>query len=266
MKPTHLIIAVLLIIIAGMGFYQYHLSTQMTVTPTTTQLPKRVIIVTEASYPPFNMLNEKGEVEGFDIDLVKTLCERAHLECTVTAQSWDKIVTGLQTKQYDAIVNSMSITPDRKLFLAFSNPYQSNTLAFVVPIDSNIHKNNELKGKTIAVQKETVSAHYLEPAVNFGVLQVKVFEEQQAVWDSLIKHEVDAVLTDKLLAYTWLKTEAAKPFRFTDEFIVSEDKIGIAFRKEDTALIDKFNQALADVLKDGTYNKLNTKYFPFSIY
>ncbi|ALG69271.2 transporter substrate-binding domain-containing protein [Beggiatoa leptomitoformis] len=261
MKTIYKIIIVLLIIIGGVGLYQTFISV-----PPAPVVREHLVVVTEASYPPFNMRNEKGEIVGFDIDLINTLCDRVKIKCTMTTQNWDKIVSGLLTKQYDVIVNSMSITADRQLFLAFSDPYQSNRLAFIVPVASNIHYNKELKGKIIAVQKGTVSTRYLEAAANFGVLQVKQFETQNDAWNSLLNKEVDAVLTDKLLGYAWLKTAQAKDYAFTDEFIDFGDKIGIAFRKEDSALVKQFNAALADILRDGTYEKMNANYFPFSIY
>ena len=71
---------------------------------------------------------------------------------------------------------------------------------------------------------------------------------------------------DNLPSYTWLQSEAGEQYEFIGEFIDIDDRIGIAVRHEDDDLREKLDQALIEILEDGTYQEINEKYFPFSIY
>ncbi len=221
-------------------------------------------IATEGAYPPFNMKNAKGQLIGFDVDIAKALCTAMGAKCKIVAQDWDGIIPGLLAKKYDLIVASMSITDKRKKKVAFTNPYYSNYLQWIAKKGSGLQPTKAgLKGKTVGAQRATISSKYAED--NFkGVVKLKVYAKQTSAWLDLKSGRLDAVLSDIYPGYDWLKKN--KGYAFVGKKIDINDKIGIAARKGDTALVAKVNAALAKIVKDGTYKKINAKYFPFSIY
>jgi lysine-arginine-ornithine-binding protein len=225
---------------------------------------QEVRIATEGAYPPFNMKNAKGELLGFDVDIAKAICAKMKAKCTIVAQDWDGIIPGLLAKKYDLIVASMSITAERKKKVAFSDRYYSNFLQFVAKKGSGMKPTPAgLKGKTIGAQRATVSAQYLEDKYRKSAT-IKVYDKQTAAWLDLKSGRLDAVLVDLYPGYDWVRKNPN--FAFVGNKIDINDKIGIAARKEDKALLAKVNAALAAIRKDGTYKKINAKYFPFSIY
>jgi lysine-arginine-ornithine-binding protein len=225
---------------------------------------KQIRIATEGAYPPFNMKNAKGELIGFDVDIAKAVCAKMKARCVIVAQDWDGIIPGLLAKKYDLIVASMSITAERKKKVAFSNPYYSNFLQYIAKKNAGIKPTAAgLKGKTIGAQRATVSAQYLEDKYHNSI-NIKVYDKQTAAWLDLKTGRLDAVLVDVYPAYDWVQKNPG--YAFVGKKIDINDKIGIAARKEDTALLAKVNAALAAIRKDGTYQKINAKYFPFSIY
>lgn len=221
-------------------------------------------IVTEGVYPPFNMHNAEGELIGFDIDIANAICDRLNVGCTIVAHDWEDIIIGLMTNKYDAIINGMSITDNRKQWLAFSQPYYSNRLAFVARKNTEFTNIESLRSKLIGVQRSTVSAHYLEGMDNFSVVRVMRYDSQNEAWEALLNSQVDAVLSDQLIGYYWVKEHAE--YDFVGNPVEIGDKVGIAFRKKDVELRKQVNRALDAILKDGTYAKINQKYFPFNIY
>jgi len=224
----------------------------------------KIRIGTEGAYPPFNQIDASGNVIGFDVDIAKALCEQMQADCVIVTQDWDGIIPGLLAKKYDAIVASMSITEERKKAVAFTDPYYSNSLRFVAKKGSEIDPNN-LKGKTIGAQRATISGSYLEDNLK-DVVDIKLYDTQENAYLDLGADRVDAVLADMLVNYEWLKSDEGQDFEFKGEAIDIDDKIGIALRKDDTDLVKRFNEALAAIRADGTYDKINAKYFPFSIY
>jgi polar amino acid transport system substrate-binding protein len=224
----------------------------------------KIRIGTEGAYPPFNQIDASGNLIGFDVDIAKALCAKMQVECEFVTQDWDGIIPGLLAKKYDAIVASMSITPERQKAVAFTNHYWSNKLRFVAKKGSGLDPAN-LKAKTIGAQRATISATWLEDNLKDKV-QIKLYDTQENAYLDLAAGRLDGILADMLVTYEWLKTDDAKGFDFVGEPVKIDDRIGIALRKEDTALKAKLDSALAAILADGTYQKINAKYFPFSIY
>lgn len=225
----------------------------------------KIRFATEGAFPPFNTIDSAGKPQGFDVDIANALCAEMKAECEVVTQDWDGIIPGLLAKKYDAIVASMSITPERQEAVAFTNPYYSNKLQFVAPKGKDFTLTTDgLKGKIVGVQRSTISASWMEE--HMPGVETKLYGTQEEAFLDLASGRLDIVLNDVYVTYGWLNSDAGKGFEFKDKPVYDDDKIGIAVRKGDTALRDKLNAALEAIRKNGTYEKLNAKYFPFSIY
>ncbi|PIE25370.1 MAG: amino acid ABC transporter [Neptuniibacter caesariensis] len=224
----------------------------------------QIRIATEGAYAPFNMINAQGELIGFDVDIANALCEEMKADCKIVAQDWDGIIPGLKARKYDAIIASLSITPERSRVVAFTDPYYSNSLSFVAGKKSSFNPA-EVEGKVIGAQRATIAGQYLED--NLGdKATVKLYDTQDNAYIDLANGRLDAIISDKLPAYDWLQSEEGAKFEFRGDNIDIDDKIAIAVRKPDTELKERFNKALKVIIENGTYDKINAKYFPFSIY
>ncbi|WP_299178445.1 ABC transporter substrate-binding protein [uncultured Neptuniibacter sp.] len=224
----------------------------------------KIRIATEGAYAPFNMINADGELAGFDVDIANALCEQMKADCKIVAQDWDGIIPGLKARKYDAIIASLSITPERSRVVAFTDHYYSNSLTFVSGKGSTFDPK-ALKGKVIGAQRATIAGQYLEDHLG-DVATVKLYDTQDNAYLDLSSGRLDAILSDKLPAYDWLQSEEGQAFEFRGDKIDIDDKIAIAVRKQDKQLKQRINQALQAIIENGTYEKINAKYFPFSIY
>ena len=226
---------------------------------------EKIIIGTEGAYPPFNNLEADGTLTGFDIDIAKALCEEMKAECTFVTQDWDGIIPALNAKKFDMIVASMSITDERKQAVDFTNPYYTNKLQFIAPKSSTLKTDKaSLKGKVIGAQRATIAGTWLEDNMA-DVVEIKLYDTQENAYLDLTSGRVDGVLADKFVNWEWLKSDAGKGFEFKGDPVFDNDKIGIAVRKGDP-LQGRLSAALKAIVADGTYKKINDKYFPFSIY
>ncbi|WP_027370491.1 ABC transporter substrate-binding protein [Desulfovermiculus halophilus] len=235
------------------------------------QAQETVRIGTEGAYPPFNYIDQDGNLQGFDIDIAKALCDAADLKCTFVTQDWDGMIPGLLAKKYDAIIASMSITEERQQKVDFTNKYYQTPARFVKHEDMEVEISKEgLKGMTVGVQRATVSANFIHD--NFGdTLKIKPYATQEEANMDLVSGRVDLLFADSVvLSEGFLSTPEGEDYEFvgpgyTDEEWFGEG-IGIALRKDDDQLRKKLNQAIETIRENGTYKKINDKYFDFDVY
>ncbi len=222
-------------------------------------------IATEGAFPPFNFIDETGKLQGFDVDVATALCAQMQADCEIVAQDWDGIIPGLLARKYDAIIASMSITDERKKAVDFTDKYYSNKLQYVAEKGKDFDTSAEaVKGKTIGAQRATISAQWLEE--NVPGVDIKLYGTQEEAFLDLAAGRLDGVLNDVYVTYDWLKTPDGEKYEFKGQPVYDDDEIGIAIRKGDDELREKFNAALKALRDNGTYAKLNETYFPFDIY
>ena len=229
------------------------------------QAADKLRIGTEGAYPPFNEIDSSGTAVGFDLDIAHALCEKMGAECSVVTSDWDGIIPALNTRRFDFLIASMSITEERMQAVDFTEPYYTNKLQFIAPKSADFKTDEaSLKGKVIGAQRATIAGTWLED--NLGkVVDIKLYDTQENAYLDLASGRLDGVLADTFVNWEWLKSDAGKEFEFKGDPVFDNDKIGIAVRKGDP-LREKLNAALQAIVEDGTYKQINDKYFPFSIY
>lgn len=224
----------------------------------------------EGAYPPFSEIGTDGKLKGFDIDIAHALCERMKANCTLVQAEFDALIPGLRAKKIDAIVASMSITPERKKSVDFSDKYYQTPARMMAREGSKLEVTAAgMKGKKIGVQRTTIHDRYA--SVTFKQSEIVRYAKQDDVFLDLASGRVDATLMDSVAAEVgFLKTPAGKGYAFvgpvyTDPTYFGEGA-GIAVRKGDEALRKSLNTALAALLADGGYKKIAAKYFNFDVY
>jgi lysine-arginine-ornithine-binding protein len=266
MKRLHVILLVALVALAAVFFLRPASKSTDTASDAPADTRREVRIGTEGAYAPFNYIDDKGELRGFDIEVVRAMCEAANFRCTFVAQDWDGLIPGLLTHKYDAIAASMSITEERRKAVAFTERYYRTPIRFITRKDSPLIISAEgLAEKTVGVQRATTSASYLRDTFGDSV-NVRYYDTQENAYLDLKAGRVNAVLADAIQVWKWLQSEDGQNFEFRGENIHVDEGIGIAIRKGDDDLAAAFNQALETIRSNGTYDAVSSRYFPFSIY
>ena len=234
------------------------------------QAADKVRIGTEGAYPPFNTLTADGKLVGFDIDMANALCEEMKVECEFVIQDWDGMIPALIANKFDAIIASMSITPDRLKKVDFSKKYYNTPPALAVAKDSKLKDASaeSLKGALIGAQSSTTHSEYAEKKLD-GI-ELKLYPTADEYKLDLQAGRLDAVIDDIIVLTDWLKSDDGACCKILTP-LKSDPKIngqgaGIAVRKGDTELADKFSAAIAAIRANGKYKEINDKYFPFDVY
>ena len=218
-------------------------------------------IGTEGAYAPFNYTNADGTLGGFDIEIANAICADMQVTCEIVAQDWDGIIPGLKAGKYDAIVAAMSVTPERAQQVAFTDPYFSNALVFLAKKDSTFDpaKVTDINAHSIAAQRSTISSQWLENT--YPKADMKLYDTLSNAFLDLGAGRVDAMISDKLPAIEWLSSTSGSNYVLKGAEIDINDNFAIAVRPNDEALQAKINTSLSNIKANGTYDKINQKYF-----
>lgn len=232
--------------------------TDSTSTEATTEAPVSIKIATESSYKPFSYTDVNGKPIGYEIELVNALCAQMKADCEIISQDWDGLIPGLNTQKFDAAIAGMSITPERKKVVEFSDPYFYSGIILIGKKGDDL-KVESLKGQPIASQRSTVAAQYLQG--EHADADIKLYDTQDNAYLDLTSGRVRGMMSDKVTGIDWLKTAAGKDYEVKgQEISTNDDAMGIAFRKNDP-LVAKFNKALAELKANGTYDQITGSYF-----
>lgn len=212
---------------------------------------------TEATFPPFEFVDEKTKaVVGFDIDLANAIAKELGMKVEIVNMDFGGLIGALNAKQIDMIASGMSITPERQQSVNFSEPYYDASQSIAVKEDNNaINGLDDLKGKTITVQLGTTGA---DAAREIQGATVKDFNKVNEAFLEVKNGRADAVIIDTPVAKNYVK--ALGGLKIVGEPF-SNDAYGLAFRKDDTELLNKVNAALKKLQDNGEYQKLLQKWF-----
>lgn len=229
----------------------------------------KITIATEAAFPPFNYLDRKGMPAGFEMELAQEACQRIKAECEFIALKWDELIPGLLDKKFDVIMSSMEVTSERRKRMGLSRRYYLSPGAFIAakgaPFDG---PPSLLRNKRIGIQRDSMHADWADKSFRRSA-QLRRYGTLQEALQALAKEEVDAVFGDKAQLWLWSQKAEGKCCELVGQDIKDTQTLGVGvaagLRKEDAKLRDAMNKAFGDMVSDGTYKKINEKYFPFAL-
>ena len=227
----------------------------------------KVVMASEASFPPFSKTEADGRITGFEIDLGNAVCAAAGLTCEWVAQDFDGIIAALVAEKYDVIFSSMSITAERQASFLFTLPYYNSPTKFFGKKGMGVDISPAgLKGKRIGVYGGAVQDQYLR--ATFPEAVAVPYEKMDQITADLIAGRIDLGFTEALVASEFLNSAAGADYEFygPDYFDPAlGEGAGAMLRKGDEALRDKLNEGIRKVYADGTFDTLAAKYFTVNV-
>ena len=224
--------------------------------------PAKVYVVgTDAAYAPFESQNEKGEIVGFDIEVVQAVAKKAGIEVKFVNTPWEGIFNALAQGDRDMIVSAVTITAERKGTMDFSDPYFDAQQLIAVKDTSKVTKFADLKKLKIGVQTGTTGDEAVTKLLGKTSAAIKRFESTPLALKELEAGGVDAVVADNGVIVNYVTNNPGGKFKSIADKEFVPEQYGIALKKGNTELQAKLNKGLAEIRADGSYDAIFTKYF-----
>ncbi|WP_027624430.1 ABC transporter substrate-binding protein [Clostridium lundense] len=215
------------------------------------------------TYPPMEFRDENHNLVGFDIDLGQEIGKKLGVKVEVKTNDWKGIILSLKSKKFDMILSTMSITDKRKEEIDFSKPYIVGGQRIVVKKGNNTIKDvKDLKGKVIGCQLGStgeMSASKIE-----GIKELKKYDGVTEAFNDLSVGRIDAVIADGQVGGYYLKKRGGDLILLDAK--LTDEPVGIGFRKEDKELREAIDKALDELKQEGTLSKLSQKWFGEDVY
>jgi len=222
-------------------------------------MAKTIRIATEGAYAPWNFLDDKGKLAGFEIVLGNALCKEAKLECEFKINEWDTIIPNLVAGNYDLIMAGMSVTDKRKKTITFSDEYYPVEPSKMAAEAGKKFDFDNLKGLKIGVQGATVQAEWI--AENLAKDNtIKSYEKPDQSVADLAAGNIDLLLADSSFLEPIMKASKGAMELVGPDYAIGGG-VAIGMRQKDKELAGKFNAAIASLKKSGELDKLIKEYF-----
>ena len=211
----------------------------------------------DATWPPFEFIDEKGNLTGFDVELVELIGEKVNMNFVAKNIPWDTIFAGLLNGQYDGVASGVTVTEERMKTIDFSTVYAQVGQVVIVPMDSTITGINDLEGKKVGVQIGTTGDFALD---DYNT-DTKKYDDIGLAIEDMLNGNISAAVCDSLIANSFvLKNDKYSSLIkiVGDKFTTEDYAIGV--KKGNTELLEKINEGLALAEADGSLQALKEKW------
>ena len=223
------------------------------------------IIGSDCTWPPFEYVDENGDIVGFEVDLIAAISEYSKVPMTVRNVAWDGIFAGLSNGAYDAVVSGVTILDERKEVMDFTTPILEVTQSILVTSsNTNISKSSDVVGKKIGVQIGTTGQFALEA---IGGVTIKSYDEIGLAVEDLLNNNLDAVVADSIIAADFVLANENYAGKLLVKGTLEGDKeqIGWAVKKGNSELLTILNDGIKAMQDNGTVAKLACGFRPTTI-
>ena len=230
-------------------------------TEVTTVEPGKLIMTTNAAFPPYEMTTDDGDYEGIDVEIAGAIADKLGLELVIDNKDFDAALLAVQGGEAaDMVMAGVTVTDERKAVMDFTDSYASGVQVVIVPEDSDIASIDDMQGKMIGVQRGTTGDLYCSDTVEnggFGAENVTPYPDGLTAVQALMNGQVDCVVIDNAPAQEFVTANPG--LKILDTEYANEDyAIGVA--KGNTQLLDALNTAIAELKADGTIQSIRDKY------
>ncbi|MBE3562728.1 MAG: basic amino acid ABC transporter substrate-binding protein [Hydrogenibacillus schlegelii] len=220
--------------------------------------PTTLVVGSDAAYAPFEYVNEKGEIVGWDIELIRKLGELGGFQVEIRNLPWDSLFQEVKNGGVDAAISAITITDERKLTYDFSDPYYVAHQLVLVPEDSPIRSLEDLKTKAryVGVQNATTGHIVAQNLLGKTSPKIKAYESTPLAIQDMLGGNTDAVIADNAVVVEYVKNNPKAKLRYFDDPSFEKEYYGIMVKKGNAEVLDRINAALKKAKEEGVIREI----------
>lgn len=211
----------------------------------------KITVGTEATFAPFESMNDKGEIVGIDIDVMNAIGAEIGSKVEFKNVGWEPVFQQVTNGELHMGASGITITDERKQSFDFTNPYYEATLMIVVKEDSPIATLDELKDKKISVQINTTGHEAAKKLQGVASANILAYENQPIAFQEVINGTVEAAIGDNAVAIEYLKNNPNTGLKVIESDDFEKEYYGFMVKKGNTELLEKLNEGLAKIKENG---------------
>ncbi|OOS21824.1 substrate-binding periplasmic protein [Moraxella lincolnii] len=227
---------------------------------------KVAFIASETGNEPLNFRDERGDLQGFEYDVLQEIAKRSHHHFVYSYQPRQNLFESLADNKFDMIVGSIAITDDRRKQYAMSNPYLEVYPVTIISKDKDIKTLHQLKDKHVAIKDSSMDTLYDIVTQKKQEEELNDVQYMRSDWlavQSVLSNKAEAAISDSSVIpyYVEKYSEKKSPLYFAIDYDYPQELYGFVLNKSDSQLLEEVNASLADMKADGTYQSIYKKWF-----
>ncbi|MFZ4835115.1 basic amino acid ABC transporter substrate-binding protein [Rouxiella sp. Mn2063] len=223
------------------------------------------VVGSGGTYRPFEYENDKQQLEGFDIDIIKAIAKAEDFNIKLVNTPWEGIFATLNSGDRDIIISGITITDKRQQMVDFSNPYFPAEQSIVVPAGSKVDSVAALKGQKVGVVNSSTGDIVVSNELGKNSTDIKRFDNTPLMLQELSEEGIGAAVGDVGVVKYYIKSHPQKALKLVPDSKFERQYFGIAVAKGNTELLGKINAGLKTIIADGTYAKIYTNWFDANV-
>jgi glutamine transport system substrate-binding protein len=217
---------------------------------------EKLVVATDATYAPMELLNDKGEIVGIDIDIVNAIAEAAGFEVEFKNYGWEPLFAAVQNGEVDFAVSSITITPEREETFDFSDSYFVANQLILVPGDSDIESFEDLKDKRVAVQINTTGHKVVKDLLGNTSSDILAADSMPLAITEMLNGNADAAVGDNSVVLEYVKNNPKVELKTIEDDSFEKEYYGLMVQKGNNKVLDLLNEGIKKIKEDGTLKEI----------
>ncbi|MFY0744061.1 basic amino acid ABC transporter substrate-binding protein [Solibacillus sp. FSL W7-1472] len=217
---------------------------------------KKLLVGTEATFAPFESMNDKGEIVGIDVDIMKAIGEEIGSEVEFRNVGWEPVFQQITNGELDLGASGITITDERKETYDFTDPYYEASLMIVVKEDSPIKTLDELKDQKVSVQINTTGHIAAQNLQGKSSSKILAYENQPIAFQEVINGATAAAFGDNAVVIEYLKNNPDSGLKAIESDQFEKEYYGFMVKKGNTELLNRLNEGLAKIKENGKLEEI----------
>lgn len=220
----------------------------------------KLVVATDAAYAPMEYLDDKGNIVGLDIEIVKAIAEAVDIEVEFKNYGWEPLFSAVDSEEVDFAVSSITITDERKESFDFTDPYFVANQLILVPTDSDVENFEDLKGKKVAVQINTTGHEVVKDLLGKTSSDIVAPESMPLAITEMLNGNADAAVGDNTVVLEYVKNNPNVEVKTIEDDSFEKENYGLMVKKGNKEVVELLNEGIQEIKDNGKLQEIIDSY------